>query len=75
MGIKEWTKHIIESNGGLISMDDREGVGSFEVPRGEGVASGVAGYVIRCLANPECKGSEEVLAAIIERRENLKTSG
>lgn len=34
------------------------------IPRDEAVAA----WIIRCLANPDCDGSEEMIAAIVKRR-------
>lgn len=63
MNIIDFAKRIIEGVGGLNDFERYE----LAVPH---VSDRVwaADWTIRCLANPKCEGSEEVLAAIMERR-------
>jgi hypothetical protein len=72
MSDKEWNaeafaKHIIEGVGG---MNDCERYELAVFPLGDRVAA--VEWTLRCLANPECEGSAEVLAAIAERRRDGK---
>ena len=62
-----WIDRVINGVGGFKCWEDHEYV-IFHTSREEGVAA----FVIRCLANPKCEGSEDVLKAIQERRETLK---
>ena len=59
-----WIDRIINGVGGFRCWEDHECV-IFHTSREEGIAA----FVIRCLANPKCEGSEDVLKAIQERRE------
>jgi hypothetical protein len=64
--LKKFAESIIEGPGGMNVFGDREMVvfhGSDRVH--------AAQWAIKCLANPLCEGSEEALAAIIERRKSL----
>lgn len=62
MDIPSFIEEIINGVGGFKVQEDRE----FVIYPDREV--GVAGFIIRCLANPQCKGSQEVLDAIIARR-------
>ena len=64
--IQQWAKDIIEGVGGLNDFEHYE----MAVPH---VSDRVwaADWTIKSLANPKCKQSEQVLAAIIERRAAL----
>jgi hypothetical protein len=64
--IKAWATRIIEGVGG---MNDYERYEYATFPDGDRV--GAAYWVIRCLANPKCEGSAEVLEAIAKRREEV----
>lgn len=66
MDISSWVNKIIKSSAGFEQWEDREGV-IFHHSREEGIAE----FVIRCLANPSCEGSDQVLEAIIKQREKL----
>lgn len=61
--IAAWCKHIIEGQAGMNSYEARELVVWHESER-----FSAAQWVIRCLANPDCEGSGEVLQAIVEQR-------
>ena len=61
--IEEWVNKIIFGSGVLHAFEYHE-FASCNIDRDEAVAR----WVIRCLANPKCEGSEEVLTAIVERR-------
>ena len=63
MDINEWINRAIKGPTGFETLDDRECV-IFHKSREEGIAE----FVIRCLANPLCEGSKEVLEAIYEQR-------
>lgn len=67
MDIAKWCRDIIEGPGG---MNDYEKYEMAIWNDSERVAA--AAWVLRCLANPECKGSQEVLAAILTRREEAR---
>lgn len=62
--IKAWVRGVIEGRGGMNDYEEREWV-VWHVP--DRVAA--ADWVVRCLANPDCEGSAEMLAAIHARRE------
>lgn len=64
--IYEWIKKCIEGTGGLLNYEKYEWA-----IRNDTDEMTAACWIIRCLANPESKGSEEVLQAIIERRKEL----
>lgn len=66
MDINSWVNRVIKGIGGFESWEDHEGV-IFHTSREEGIAE----FVIRCLANPSCEGSDKVIEAIIEQREKL----
>ena len=61
--IKNWVHDIIDGCGGLHDFEYYEMAVS-NLPRDEAVAT----WVIRCLANPDCEGSDEVMKAILNRR-------
>ena len=60
MTIPDWIKGIIRGGGGFNMNRQREGGG---VSRED-----VAAWTIRCLANPRCEGSGEIIQAIIDNR-------
>jgi hypothetical protein len=68
--IAAWIRDIIEGSGGMDQFEEREMV-IWHVS--ERIAA--ASWAVRCLANPRCKGSAEVLAAIIARREKVAGGG
>ena len=65
---EKWAKDIIDGAGGFISYEDHELV-VWHISRERAIAE----WVIRCLANPESKGSQEVLDSILERRKSILT--
>lgn len=60
--IEKWIGRIINGGTGFKAWEDRECV-IFHTSREEGIAA----FVIRCLGNPRCEGSKEVLSAILSR--------
>jgi len=60
--LNDFTEHIIHGVGGL---DDYE---TYELPVYADEKLFIAGWVIRCLANVDCKGSELVVSEIIKKR-------
>ena len=67
MDITDWIHRVIKGSGGFEAWEDREGI-IFHNSREEGIAA----FVVRCLANPLCDGSKEVLDAIQEQRAAVK---
>ncbi|QMW05365.1 hypothetical protein [Spirosoma foliorum] len=65
MDVNEFTERIINGDTGFKVWEDREWVVFKDREKG------IADFVIRCLANPHCEGSQEVLDAINERRKEL----
>lgn len=65
--ISTWIHDVINGSGGLHDFEDHE-LASSNIDRDEAVGA----WVIRCLANPKCEGSQAVLSAIIERREKVQ---
>jgi len=63
LDIAAWIKDCIEGKGGMNAYEDNECV-VWHVPERQAAAT----WILRCLANPWCEGSEAVLAAILERR-------
>lgn len=63
MDINDWIYRVIKGPTGFETWEDRECV-IFHNSREEDIAA----FVIRCLANPLCDGSKEVLDAILEQR-------
>ena len=59
----EFARGIIEGVGGMNSFEQHEEVIWHHPDR---VAAAI--WTMRCLANPECEGSAEALASIIEAR-------
>lgn len=66
MEIENWIKEIIDGTGGFKNCEEYE-VMVHHVNR----EVSIAGWVIRCLGNPECEGSQDVLDSIIERRKEV----
>ena len=65
--IEAWISRVV---GGMKQMERRE----WAVPnRGRDYC--VASFVVRCLANPGCQGSDEILASILARREEVGGDG
>lgn len=62
--IVEWVHTVIDGSGGLHNMEDTE-LAIEMIDRDEVVAH----WIIRCLANPDCPGSGDVLRAISDRRD------
>lgn len=67
--ISHWCRDIIEGVGGLNDFERYE----LAVPN---VSERVwaAAWTLRCLANPKCEGSDDVLRAIMDRRGVLAAS-
>ena len=65
----DWVKDIIEGPQGMNSFQRHEMVIWNEPER---IAA--ANWVLRCLANPSCEGSGQMLHAILERRKNAMRS-
>jgi hypothetical protein len=65
--IGAWCKSVIEGSAGMNDYEEHELVVWHDSER---VAA--AKWVVRCLANPRCEGSAEVLEAILRRRETVK---
>lgn len=63
MDIQNWVNQVIKGPGGFLSWEDHE-IPTYHNTREEQIAA----FVLRCLANPDCKGSREVLEAIMEKR-------
>lgn len=61
--LHEWVNRTIEGPAGFKVWEDRECV-VHHVSR----EFSIAAFVMRCLANKECEGSEHALNAIIKRR-------
>jgi hypothetical protein len=61
--ILAWIKRCIEGSSGLYSYENYEWAIRTESDEITG-----ASWIIKCLANPNNKGSEDVLQAIIEHR-------
>jgi hypothetical protein len=66
MDINDWISRVIKGSGGFEAWEDRECV-IFHNSREEAIA----GFVIRCLANPYCDGSKDVLDSILAHREAM----
>lgn len=66
MTISEFAESIIKGTGGFASYAEHEVVPLDGWHPDDWVR--VVEWTLRCLANPDCEGSQEVLAAIIERR-------
>lgn len=63
MDVSAWIERIITGPGGMEAYEHHEVV-SWNVPDRQAAI----GWALRCLANPQCEGSAQVLAAIQERR-------
>lgn len=61
--ITEWIKKIVAGPTGFESCEEHEFM-IHHISRNHSVAD----WVIRCLANPDCKGSAKVLEGIMEQR-------
>jgi hypothetical protein len=66
--MREWIHKIIEGVGGFHDFERYE-MALPNIPRDEAIA----GWVIQCLINPKCVGSEEILQEIIRHRQNIKS--
>lgn len=64
--LEEFSERIITGVGGLHDYERCE----MATPKYDRDVATVI-WAIKCLANPKCKGSEEVLQAIIDRRKSL----
>ena len=64
--IRNWVHKIIDGEGGLHDFEDRE-IATPNTPRDEVVAI----WVLKCLGNMKCEGSEMVIYEILKyRKEN-----
>lgn len=63
MDINKWISNIIEGTAGFKVCEERE-IMIHHISR----IHSVSAWTIRCLANPECEGSKEVLDSIIKQR-------
>lgn len=66
MKIENWIKEIIDGTGGFKNCEKYE-LMVHHINR----EVSIAGWVIRCLANPECEGSQKVLDSILEQRKKV----
>ena len=67
MGIQrasEFATSVIEGPGGMVDQMDR---GDMVIDHTSEMVL-AAWYTLRCLANPDCEGSEVAIAAILEAR-------
>ena len=67
--VADWVKDIIEGPQGMNSFQRHE-----MVSWGEPERIAAANWVLRCLANPSCEGSGQMLHAILERRKSAMRS-
>jgi hypothetical protein len=67
MSVEDWIKQVLFGPGGMQAYEEHEIV-VWNVPDREATAA----WIIRCLANPRCEGSAEVLKAIAARREEVR---
>lgn len=65
--VRSWCREIVEGFGGMNAFEQSE-FAVFDVP--DRVAA--VEWAIRCLANPNCQGSDRVMAAIAEHRARRK---
>lgn len=64
--VQAWVEQVVTGGGGFQSFE------AHEMPLWAHERDvELAAWVIRCLANPGCEGSAEVLAAIAERRADV----
>lgn len=68
MNIRQFSEKIINGPGGLHAYEYHE----MSEPVGDRDVA-VAVWVIKCLSNPKCEGSEVAIQAILERRNKLAT--
>jgi len=68
--IEDWIDNVIEGPAGFKSWEEHE----FVVHHKSREYS-IAAWVIRCLANPECEGSQMVIDSIIERTKTKALNG
>jgi hypothetical protein len=66
VNIRQFSEKIINGDSGLHAYEYHE----LAEPMGDRDVA-VAIWVIKCLANPNCEGSAEALAAVMERREEI----
>lgn len=70
LNISDWIHEIIDGVGGLHDFEYYE-MATPTIPRDEAVAA----WVLRCLANVKCEGSDLVLGAIQKRRDDKTQAG
>lgn len=63
ISIEQWCENVIKGSGGFKSMEDREI--PFFGKKGRDVA--IAEFVVRAIANKNCKGSQELIKIIYDR--------
>lgn len=67
MEIEEWISQVIDGSGGFKVWEDSEWVIHHKSRE-----YSIAAWVIRCLANPKCEGSKQVLRSINRHRKEVK---
>ena len=65
--LEKFAKEIIDGVGGLRDYERCE-LASPTIDRDQATVI----WTLRCLANPECEGSQAVIEAILERRKKLE---
>jgi len=68
MNIREWCKRIIEGAGGLRAYYAKE---ARSTPKQQDCVE----WAVKCLANPSCEGSGEVIKLILEQRASMLGMG
>ncbi len=68
MTAMEFARACIEGSGGMNDFEDHECVVWHNSDR-----AAAAYWILKCLANPRCEGSQEVIDAIIAHREAQST--
>lgn len=63
--IQLWCKEMISGPAGFLSFEEHEWP-MWTIPREQAIAE----FIIRCLANPDNKGSDYVIKSIVARREH-----
>ena len=63
MNARDFAKSVIEGSGGMNDFENREMVVFEDSDRVEGAL-----WMLRCLANTACEGSQDAIEAILTRR-------